>query len=104
MSDLTKFYYKRIDLETGECTGFLVSLYQRNEPQFEPIIVREDMRDLMRLAYKYAEIIISTGECIGVVTSSYELTGEEYILIPTYNEDYLGIYYIDAEGTIPYEG
>lgn len=62
------------------------------------------------LSYNYAKINLTTGECIGVLTSSFEKTAPEYIAISEYNEDYMGKYYIngvwyeDAEGTIPYEG
>ena len=61
-----------------------------------------------RLAYNYVEIDLETGECISVFTSSRERTGEEYIRIERYNEEYFGkfyrdgAWYEDAEFTIPW--
>ena len=61
-----------------------------------------------RLAYNYAEIDLETGECIGVLTTTRLKTGEEYIRIERYDEDYICKYYLngqwyeDAAGTIPW--
>lgn len=65
-------------------------------------------------AYAYAEIDDATHMCVGVVdTSSPDLAGptgigSTYVVIPEYNEDYVfkyyidGVWYEDADGTIPY--
>lgn len=69
---------------------------------------------MLRYAYAYAEIEDDTHMCVGVVdTTDPNLAGptgigSTYIIIPTYDENYVlkyyidGVWYVDAEGTIEY--
>ena len=59
--------------------------------------------------YNYAEIDLSTNQCMSVVDSSNPMTGDMWVEIPVYDEEYIFKYYIDgnwyedAEGTIPWQ-
>lgn len=45
------------------------------------------------LEFIYAVIDISTGLCLAVCTATSQATGENFILIPHYDESYEGKYY-----------
>lgn len=103
-----KYFYKRTNPATGECIEFLATTRQRNDARYELCVAGEEFTFVRRLAYNYAEIDLDTGECIGVISSTRVKNGEQYIPIPSYNEDYMEKYYLngnwyeDAAGTIPW--
>ena len=61
-----------------------------------------------RLHNFYAQIDLETGECINVRRTTEIINNPAMIVIPVYDGNYLGKYYIngnwyeDAEGTIPW--
>ena len=61
-----------------------------------------------RLYYMYADIDVDTGECIGIRRTTDLINNPALVVIPVYDEDYIGKFYIngawyeDAAGTIPW--
>ena len=52
----------------------------------------------MRLAYHYAQINLETGECVACFTCSYEIPLPNYIRIPSYKGEYVGLFYNQQDG------
>lgn len=61
-----------------------------------------------RLHNFYAQINVSTGKCVGVHRSTEVINNPAMVVIPVYDTNYVGKYYIngiwyeDAAGTIPW--
>ena len=61
-----------------------------------------------RLHNFYAQIDVETGECIGVHRSTEIINNPAMVVIPVYDSNYYGKFYIngnwyeDAAGTIPW--